>query len=77
MIKVAHLDAVGEENAISQPIETVGKNHFALCAHRYSVKFHRRDNLVSDSQIDLALVGGSECVGFPEGHISIIAGKRA
>ena len=77
MIEIAKLGAIFKEHSIAQPIKPVGKNDLALCSCRCSMEIHGGHNLVSDSKVDLARMWGSESVGLPKGHISIIAGKRA
>lgn len=41
MIEIAKFDAIVEQHAITQPVETVGKNDLALGALRRSIEVNR------------------------------------
>ena len=77
MVKVANFIAIGEQNAVTQPVEAVGQDDLALGALRGAIDVHRGDDLVANTQVDLACVWFGECVWLPNGHGSIIAPKSA
>ena len=75
MIEVADLCSVHEQNSITQPIETVCKDDFALGSLGNIVEPGLGHHLVADTQVDLTLMRVGEGVWLPERHVSIIAGK--
>ncbi len=75
MVEVADFGTVHELDAVTQPIEAIRQDDFALGASRGTVNIHGGAHLVAIAQIDLALVWSGECMGLPKRHVSIIAGK--
>lgn len=72
MIKVTHLDAVGEEHPVAQPVEAVGENDFALGANGHSVQLNRAQNLVANAQVELVGVRLGKGMRLPERHALIL-----
>ena len=77
MVEIANFASIGELHAIAQPVKAVGQNDFAFCPLWCAVYINGGNNLVANAEVDLAGVRGGECVGLPEGHVSIIAPKSA
>lgn len=75
MIKVSNFNAIGEKNAVSKPVETIGQEDFALGASRGTIEIDGGFNFVSTTQKDLAFVGFGQSMGLPNCHVPIIAGK--
>lgn len=75
MIEVANLLSICKENAITQPVEPVGQDDFALSACGGAIDAVLGNNLVANSQVDLTLVWVGKSVWLPKRHVSIIAGK--
>ena len=75
MIKIANFRAIHEENAVTQPVEAIGKDDLAFGSCGGTVNINGGTHLVAIAQIDLALVRSGECMGLPKRHVSIIAGK--
>ena len=77
VIKVADFITVHKKDAVAQPVEAIRQDDFAFGACGGAIDVDGRTHLVPIAQIDLAFMGGGECVGLPERHVSIIAGKGA
>lgn len=75
MIEVADLCAIREKDPISQPVEAVGQDDFALGSLWGAINSGLGNNLVAIAQVDLTLVWVGECMWLPKRHVSIIAGK--
>lgn len=75
MIKVSNFNAIGEKNAVSKPIETIGQDDFALCTNWGTIEIDCCFNFVSTTQKNLAFVGIGQSMGLPNCHVPIIAGK--
>ena len=67
MVKITDFDAFCKAHAIAEPIKSVGQNDFSLCACRETVYFNNQGDGVTHLQVDLALMGRCECMGFPRG----------
>lgn len=77
VIEVADLGAVLEQDAITLPVETVGKNDLALRADRDAMDLCGAAHLVVHLQLDLTGVRCRELVGLPVLHHTQSARKRA
>ena len=67
MIEIAHLRAVGKRHAVTQPVEAVGEDDATLGANGNTVDLGSRHHGVTDSQVDLAVMGLGQCMRFPRG----------
>ena len=72
MVEVAHLDAVGEQHPVPQPVETVGENDLAFGAGGHSVQLNSAQDLVTHAQVELVGVRLGEGVRLPERHAPIL-----
>jgi hypothetical protein len=75
-VEVTQFAAIGEQHAVTLPIETVGENHFAGRARGHPVKVDCGDHAVTDAQIDLVWVRCGKGVWLPERHVSIFADRQ-
>ncbi len=67
MVKIANFGSVRKTHAIAKPVEAIGQDDLALSSNRKSVYFGGEGDLVTHLQVDLALMGRCECMGFPRG----------
>ncbi len=77
MVEVAHLDAVGEQHPIPQPVETVGEYDLALGAGGHPVQINGAQHSVADAQVELVGVRLGEGVRLPERHVVILPDTTA
>ena len=75
MVEVADFLSIGEQHAISKPVESVSQDDFALSSLGGTIYSVFGNDLVANSQVDLALVRVGESVWLPKRHVTIIAGK--
>ena len=75
VVKIAHLSAICEKNAITQPVKAICQDDFSFGPLRGSVYIHCGHHFVSTAQFDLSLMGVGESVWLPKSHRPIIAGK--
>ena len=67
LVKIADFGAVGETDAISKPIKTVGQDHFSFRPNGYALNFCGSDDGVTCAQADLVGMGECQCMRFPRG----------
>ncbi len=72
MIEIAQLDAVREQHAIPQPVETIGEQNLALRTRRHTLQLGGAQHSIADAQVELVGVRLGECVRLPESHRAIL-----
>jgi hypothetical protein len=77
VIEIANLDTVVEQNAVAQPVETVGEEHNPLRTGRNSAKVNTRTHPFPDFQIELAFMWRGQRMRFPDRHPSILPDRGA
>lgn len=60
VIKVADVDAVGEQHSVAQPVETVREHHFAFRARGHAIEFDQDPHRVAQLEVDLTCVWSGE-----------------
>ena len=67
MVEVANFGAICKTHSIAKPVKAISQNDLAHRANGPSINFGGEGDRVAHLQVDLALMGRCECMGFPRG----------